>query len=331
MVHRKKKYEMMKRYILALLLLSLVVAAQGQQTALYSQYMTNYYLINPAASGSDADLSLNVGYRNQWVGFEGAPVTTYLSAHSALSPKKRRSFRRKKSQAFHAVGGHVYTDKAGPNSRTGINGSYAYHLPINSQISHSVGVSLGVQQWAFNVNKLHLADDSNDQDPVTLRGSQQSFLPDINVGYYLHAKEFYAGLSLAQAIGFQIFDYESDVTESGNRLYRHLFLSGGYNYVLNKQITIAPSTLVKYTPAAPIQADLNVKAIYNFNNRLRSDFDDEVWLGLSFRTGDALIGLFGLQFMERYQLSYAYDFTISDIRKYSGGSHEIVMGIRLSL
>lgn len=320
----------MKRYILCFFLLGMSFTGRAQQTTLYSQYMTNYFLLNPAAGGTEADISLKTGYRNQWVGFEGAPKTYYLSGHTALS-KKGRSFKRMKAKPYHSVGGYVYNDQAGPLSRSGLNGSYAFHMPLNGDIYHSIGISAGVQQFVFNAHKLRLANNSNGEDPVTMEGSRRSLLPDLTLGYYLHNKTFYAGISLAQAIGFRIFENNLQDELESSRLYRHLFFSAGYTYALNQQISLQPSTLLKYASAAPLQADLNLKAVYNFNNRLRSDFDDELWLGVSYRTQDALVALFGLQFMEKFQLSYAYDFTLSSIRYYSAGSHEIVVGYRLAL
>ena len=52
----------------------------------------------------------------------------------------------------------------------GLNLSYAYHIPINRDITTSVGITAGVQQYLFDANKLNLADNSNDLDPVTMGG-----------------------------------------------------------------------------------------------------------------------------------------------------------------
>ena len=46
-------------------------------------------------------------------------------------------------------------------------------------------------------------------------------------------------------------------------------------------------------------------------------------------TKDAVVALMGLQFMEQYQFSYSYDITVSPIRHYSSGSHEIMFGFRV--
>ena len=45
---------------------------------LYSQYLYNKFLINPAHAGSDGYTSLNLTVREQWVGYAGAPRTCLL-------------------------------------------------------------------------------------------------------------------------------------------------------------------------------------------------------------------------------------------------------------
>lgn len=326
----------MKKYILAFILFATAFAGKAQQTPLQSQYMQNYYLLNPAATGEEDDIIVKAGYRMQWVGFEGAPATYYLSGHTPLQkPVKGRGGRgrnrrgSRKPSGYHAAGGYLYGDKAGPINRTGLNVSYAYHIPINRDITSSVGITAGVQQYLFDANKLNLADNSNDLDPVTMGGSRKSLVPDINLGYSIHSSQFFAGLSLAQALGNKIFAFEHSDVESNSKLYRHLFFSGGYTFAINREFSLAPSTLVKYTPAVPMQADVHLRGIYTFNDRRGKIADDKAWLGMSYRTQDALVALVGVHFMERYEFNYSYDLTLSPLKNHSAGSHEITLGLRI--
>jgi len=79
---------------------------------------------------------------------------------------------------------------------------------------------------------------------------------------------------------------------------------------------LKPSTLIKYTGAAPLQVDLNVNVL----------FKEMVWAGVSFRSGDSFTGLLEYQANDRFRVGYAHDFTISQIRDYSSGTHEIMIG-----
>jgi type IX secretion system PorP/SprF family membrane protein len=319
----------MKKLSILLFFSLLASVAVAQQKALYSQYMANYYLLNPAVAGYSKNLNFKMGYRNQWAGFEDAPSTVYLSAEGALFQNSRNRKRRRSRgiQAFHGAGGYLYKDASGPTSRTGILVSYAYHVPLSKTVFLSSGLFAGVQQYLFDESKIYLADNSNDRDPVTSGGSQNAFKPDLNVGTYLHSKDYYVGVSLFQALGNKLFKFDNAVVPS--RLARHWFISGGYNLAVNKSFTLAPSVLLKYVDPAPLQADFNLKGIYTFNNRRKTDYDDQFWAGVSYRTKDAVVALIGLQFMEQYELSYSYDMTVSPIRHYSSGSQEIMLGFRV--
>ncbi|WP_276498211.1 type IX secretion system membrane protein PorP/SprF [Pontibacter litorisediminis] len=314
----------MKNYILIFCFLLVGSVAVAQQKALYSQYMTNYYLLNPAVAGVEKDWNIKAGYRNQWTGFEGAPQTYYLSAETALF---KRTIGRRKSMPYHGAGGYIYTDKTGPVSQTGLLLSYAYHVPLNRSLYLSSGVFAGVQQYKFDENKIHLADGSNERDPVTQQGSINAFMPDLSVGTYLHSEEFFVGASLFQVLGNRITKNRG--IEDPARLSRHLFVSGGYNFDVNRNITVTPSVLLKYVNPAPIQADFNVRGEYHFTKRRKTVYDDMVWAGISYRTQDAIVGLVGVQFKEQYRLSYTYDITVSPMRHHSAGSHEIVLGFRM--
>jgi type IX secretion system PorP/SprF family membrane protein len=315
----------MKKHLLIIFFLLLGLHARAQQKALHSQYMTNYFLLNPAVAGFDKDWKFKAGFRNQWVGFEGAPKTTYLSGETSLFKGKKK--RRRGPQPFHGAGGYLYSDKTGPTSRSGVQLSYAYHLPLSKTLYSSTGVFAGIQQFGFDPNKIQLANNSNDLDPASRQGNLNALLPDLSIGTYLHDDNFYTGVSLFQVLGNKIFSFEN--AHSPSRLYRHLFISGGFNADLSKNFTLSPSVLVKYVDPAPWQTDLNVKGTYHFSKRRRTPYDDKIWGALSYRTQDALVAIFGFHFLKQYELSYSYDITTSAVRHYSSGSHEIVFGLRV--
>jgi type IX secretion system PorP/SprF family membrane protein len=312
----------MKKYILVFVILLVSTITYAQQMVMYSQYMTNGYLINPAMGGKDLDFNLKMGYRNQWVGFEGAPKTYYLSGHTALGLKNDSL----SYKGFHGVGGFVYNDRTGPLDRSGVNLSYAYHVPISSTVFASLGAFGGVKQYRLDADRIRLADNSNDLDPVTRAGSQQSFMPDLSIGAYIRSEDFFVGLSLFQVFNQRMFNYEQPQAYMNNRLYQHMFFTAGYAQDITENFTLVPSVLVKYVKGTPLQTDFNLRANYTLNSG--GEFKDKVWAGASYRTHDAVVVMAGISFMRNYDLSYAYDITRSDIRKYSAGSHELVVGYR---
>ena len=55
-----------------------------QQLPIYSQYLYNKFLINPAHAGSDGYTSYNITIREQWIGYSGAPRTYSLSYQTRI-------------------------------------------------------------------------------------------------------------------------------------------------------------------------------------------------------------------------------------------------------
>ena len=55
----------LRNYILGLLILTISIELQAQQIPMYSQYVINNYMLNPAVAGSKKCQDFKVGYRTQ--------------------------------------------------------------------------------------------------------------------------------------------------------------------------------------------------------------------------------------------------------------------------
>ena len=73
----------------------------AQQKPQYTQYIFNNYLLNPALSGIENYTDVKAGYRSQWTGLEGAPVTGYLTFNAPIG----KNFVQGDATAFPASGG----------------------------------------------------------------------------------------------------------------------------------------------------------------------------------------------------------------------------------
>jgi len=85
----------------------------------------------------------------------------------------------------------------------------------------------------------------------------------------------------------------------------------------SKEIQIKPSILVKNVKNESLEADFNLSTVYK----------DMIWFGVSYRTGDAIAFIVEYQTNSYFRVGYAYDVTLSKLRNYSAGSHEIMIGI----
>jgi hypothetical protein len=55
-----------------------------------------------------------------------------------------------------------------------------------------------------------------------------------------------------------------------------------------------------------------------------------VWLGFSGRTKDALSIMVGYNYNDLLLFGYSYDITTTNLRKYSSGTHELMIGVRFN-
>jgi type IX secretion system PorP/SprF family membrane protein len=290
----------MKKIIIAVFaFLTLSTATQAQQLPLFSQYLLNGFLLNPAMAGSNHYSPIRATIRQQWVGLTGAPETYALSGHTQLAGNM-------------GVGGYIFSDKFGPVSRTGLQGSYAYHLNLGNDLKLGLGLSLSAFQYKLDESNLDIIDQS---DYVINGAVETTFVPDANFGAYLYNDKFFVGFAAQQLFQFKI---KLENNNDENQMVRHYFLTGGYTFAAGEKLDLQPSLLLKGTEKSPFQLDFNLKAIYQKN----------YWFGLSYRTQDALIALLGIK-INNYYIGYGFDYTLSKIMDYSSGSHEIMIGINL--
>lgn len=279
----------------------------AQQAPSYTQYMFNDYLINPAVAGTFNYFQFRANSRIQWIGITDSPRTMSIAGYG---PFEKRDM---------GYGGYVYNDVTGPESRLSLGGSYAYNIAINDALRISGGISFGIMQYKLDGTIMHFDDEI--YDPVMSDGVESRIIPDASVGLYLWETRFYVGVSAHQLLGNKYNTHEEiDSVQGISRLTQHVYLSGGYNIILNRDFMVLPSALIKYTSPGQIQAEINAKVTYQ---RM-------VWGGISYRTGDAIAVLAGYNYEDKFYIGLAYDITVSDLRRYSSGTIEVMIGYRFN-
>ncbi len=277
---------------------------KAQQISQVSQYSMNDYIVNPAVAGSRDYFEAKMMNRNQWSGFTDAPRTFTLSL---LAPFKNPKF---------AMGGYLFVDNVGPTRRTGLQVSYAYHLTINEKMKLGLSASVGLLQFTIDGSRIELASAD---DPALYNELNSQLVFDAKFGAYLYADNWYAGFTLPQLLQNQIELYET-MDGDLNRLEDHYLVTGGYRFEVTDDIKLEPSVLVKYVYPAPIKIDASLKVIYK----------EMLWAGGSWRNNDAWVAMIGYEWNETLSLGYSFDFTTSNLKNYSNGTHEIVIGFRLN-
>ncbi len=290
-------------YILILLLGLPLSALHSQQLPNFTQYMFNDFVLNPAIAGTRPYYEIRSNSRFQWAGVIDAPQTMSLSIYGPHSSKDM------------GFGGYLFNDITGPTSRTGLYGSYAYNVGINDNIRLSMGLSAGILQNKVDGTKITLFDPN---DQALQESVYSSYSPDASIGLYAYGENWFAGFSAFQLFANSLKYY--DVKSGLNKLKTHYYLMAGYRFEINSDFMVEGSSLVKKVTPVPFQVELNVRGMYQ----------KKFWLGVSYRSSDAMSVLLGYIHMEKYYFGYAYDIGLSDFRKYNSGSHEIMVGVRFN-
>lgn len=291
---------MRKRLFLAALSVLAVFHSGAQQREIISQYMFNPLLLNPAYAGSKQFSSSTFLFRKQWTGFDGAPTTALASIHGLLENKRV------------GLGAYICNDQTGITNRTDVFGSYAYHLPTNSG-KISFGLEGGFSYFKSNVSELTVWDA---QDPVYSQNSLTSFLPNFGAGVYFYSDVFYAGFSVPQLLSYDPLRPLSFKFDEAYHAARHYYFSTGYVFESGYDIKIKPSLMFKYIKGAPVQYDINLNVLLS----------DIFWVGASYRSGDAIVAIAEYQITNQLRIGYSYDLTLSGLKNYNSGSHEIMLG-----
>lgn len=277
----------MRKILIATLCLFAAAQGQAQHSAQYSQYMFNGLLLNPAYAGSSDVLSIVLLNRNQWTGFEGAPSTCSVSAHTPLKNKKLN------------FGFSLLNDRYGITSRTKFDITYAYRLELGKG-SLAFGIQGGVNVLRTNWSKVQTTTAG---DLVFTTQDEVASTPRAGAGIYYQGDKFYAGASVPTMLS----------TVEGI-LYKPVMVTSGYVFSLGEEMKLKHSFLLKHIKNEPVGLDLNTNVYYQ-----------SFGLGFSYRTSDAVVFLLEYGINEQFRAGYAYDMTISKLGTYCKGSHEVML------
>jgi type IX secretion system PorP/SprF family membrane protein len=290
----------MRHWIIYILFVWLPVVAHAQLHSLSNQYVLNGLAINPAYAGTEEALSASLIYRSQWTGFEGAPKTLTAALHSPLRNE------------LIGLGLLVLNDQIGVNSETSVMANYAYMIEMGEG-KLSFGVGIGVTFLNIEWDKL----EAIDIDDIGLNTSSVNISnPNFSAGLYYYNRDFFLGFSAPFFLSYSYNGENSDRLELKNDFSEYNFyLTSGYKIKLNYNYKFFPSVLVKYHPGEAFQVDVSGQFILR----------DRFWLGLTYRSIDALAAIFQLQLTDQFRMSYSYDIGLSKTVRNYGGSHEIML------
>lgn len=276
-------------------------------------YFLNPMSVNPAYAGSRDILSGTLSTRNQWSGMDGAPTSQSLTIHSILPNLK------------FGLGLQVYNDKAGPMNNTGLNLTYAYHLPVSEKTTISFGLTGMLTNISIGWSSINIEKPS---DPVFTNNAAMSWAGDAGASVYLYQSKFYVGLSVNHLLQSK-FGVTRSTEGDLAKFFRQYYLISGFVVPVKETIDFRPSLLLKYVNAAP--AVVEVDGTFIFYQRF--------FLGAGYRVGkrikmagtdNMLIGIAEFGISRSLRIGYSYDYYLNQTGLYNSGTHEFMLGWDIS-
>lgn len=294
----------MKKSLLLLSVTVITIVSNAQQDPQFTQWMFDRLSFNPAAAGMKRMHCIQGFNRDQWDGFDRDPKTYLFNYNGYLV----------QSGMLFGMGASFYTEVLGQETNTVFRPSFAYHHQVGANT-----LSVGLQPGFYSKR---LGNDWRPIDPddpsIPFQGASQGNF-DLSLGLmFYNSDKWYAGASATHLTAAKLDDLFM-------RLARHYYFMGGYNYDINGDLVLRTNALLKSDFKAPAAFDINANVLWN----------NSFWGGLAFRPGDAVAPMVGFQkdlgcktenrktFCQSFMVGYSYDITLSEIRNYSAGSHEI--------
>jgi type IX secretion system PorP/SprF family membrane protein len=300
------------RIILFIFILPVFTYLQGQSVSdskdislgypIYSQYLQNGLLINPAYAGARGALSGFLSYRMQWMGIAEAPVFQTLSLNAPM----------KNDRVGLGIMGQFM--QYGVTRSKSIYASYAYNIRLGEG-KLSFGLKGGVDISNTDYTGIDLTDPG---DPVFLENGKY-ILPNVGAGIYYFSNILFAGISVPQFLSYQKTGTNSVQAYHSFNNYDFLFSAGGL-ITFSEFFKFKPSVLLNYS----LQETEKLKQLDINGNIILGDL---IWVGGSWRTTEEVaVGILQIQLNQQLMLGFSYDYPVGTMSSYSkGGSAEFIL------
>lgn len=276
-------------------------SVQAQQDPLYSQYINNPFVLNPAYAGFTRDLNISTSYRKQWAGFEGSPTTFNANGHISLLDNRM------------GTGLMFVSDGIGNSTTTEVMGSYAYRIKLDNTKTLSFGLQAGIANYKFDNSKLNPFDNS---DPL-FQGTYSVTKPSLGAGLILSTDRFFLGLSVPRMLKTSLA--ADGITAA---VYtQHYYAMGYYIFLLSDRIRFKPSMLLKLVNGAPASADINTSFILHENYQA----------GVFTRNFNTYGVFFQGIFKDFFCLGYVFEVPTNSSVGTNFYTNEITIGIRMKV
>jgi len=286
----------------------------AQQDPQFTQFTQNKLIYNPGYAGTSGAICGVGQFRQQWASFEGAPQSIAFAFDMPLTGLPL------------GVGLNVISDKIGPMNTLFLRIPVSFNQTIGKG---KLGIGLDVGFLQKKINNTWITPEPGKIDPYIPGNYDALSNPSLNKmtydlgfgAFYQIPGKMYFGLSSSH-LPAQIVKGTDKINF---QMSRHYYLMTGFTFDINPRNKITPNVKIKSDVAASA-VDMNLTYMW----------DNMIWAGLTYRLNDATALMLGYQGKTNganqisYRVGYSYDLTMSKIKGYTSGTHEIILGFCLN-
>jgi len=291
--------------MLALLIISGPLYSIGQQDPMYTQYIFNLQTVNPAYAGSWQTMGFMALTRHQWVGITGHPTTQTFSFQTPFMNQNV------------GVGFDAVIDKLGSERRLMFNLDYSYRVMLSENTSLRFGIKGGFTNYSNDLASLQPYPDGV-QDQVLMGVVENKFMPNVGTGLFLSSPKYYLSFSLPRLIQNSFKENTGNFSKMSE--VREFYFAGGMVYKLSDNVKFKPTFMTKATVGSPFQYDISANFL----------LAEKFWIGGMYRSGDAVGAIAQWIINSKFRIGYAADFTLTQLRNYHHGVHEVMISYEIA-
>ncbi|MEM7106863.1 MAG: PorP/SprF family type IX secretion system membrane protein [Bacteroidota bacterium] len=270
---------------------------KSQSLPIYRQYYLTPSILNPAFNGIRGFNTLNLFYRQQFVGIDGAPEVFGLNFQL---PTKNRLF----------FGLDIYSEEAVLLRTSSAVITLGYEVPLGENQSLRFAISGGVGNNSLDLD----AEELNTIDQTILLAMDDNFYVDGRFGFLYTYKNLHLGVTLPQLFNRRSFSNAEFNDVEFSELRDRIFY-GSYTYAVNPFFSIKPTIVFNQT-----------EATNDLTGALGIHYQDRFWIGATYE--NTLGGFAGVS-VNNFLIQYNYESSSFPGSIFDNASHGVQLSIKL--
>ena len=272
------------------------------QDVIYTQYLPNPYLINPAYAGYEGRSTFALTHRRQWTGITDAPVSSNLNYHIPFLSGLN-------------LGVNITQDEGGIFKKTSGIVTAGYTLSLGWYHFLSFGLSIGGGNTSID-----LSEGVNTADPALAGVLDNSSFLKGNFGMAYHYHGINIGFTLPRLFNTETYSTESFDNGEFDALQSFIINADYMLYFADGAHAFQPYVLYRSYPEYSPQFEAG--GVFHINHLL--------WIGGAYRDEFGYSGYLGVKISD-FTVGYAYDMSSSSISGVNMSTHEIQLTYTIGL